>query len=80
MEEAILVNIKDEMDDLMEWRKGWNSIDLILRYYRILPEAIKRRATKMVIDHGIPFVFNHKLILDVGYYFLNKKLFEGGPK
>jgi flavin-dependent dehydrogenase len=73
-------SIKDEMDDLMEWRKGWNSIDLLLSYYRFLPGAVKRRVTRMVMDHGAPFVFNHKIVLDIGYYFLNKKLFEGGPR
>jgi flavin-dependent dehydrogenase len=73
-------DIRDEMGELMEWRKGWNSIDLLLIYYRPLPGAIKRRVTKMVMDHGAPFVFSHKLVLNIGYHFLNKKLFEGGPK
>jgi len=68
------------MDDLMAWRKGWNSIDLLLSYYRFLPCAVKRRVTRMVMDHGAPFVFNHKIVLDIGYYFLNKKLFEGRPE
>lgn len=65
------IDIKEEFREFNAWNRRWIAIgDAVLAYDTIVPDNIKRRISRFVIDNILPKLAKNKFIMDIVWPFV----------